>query len=98
MELDPDTPITRGLRRYGERGISHSVEHGNDLTDRVVTRRDRLLLVIRVRDHISRIHIVEYALIVCEWDSDGSDGWVTYLYGLSLSNMPLVSQPWISME
>ena len=38
--LNPDTPITRSLRRYGERGISHGVEDGNDFTDRVVTRRD----------------------------------------------------------
>ena len=26
--------ITRSIRRYGERGFSHSVEDGNDLTDR----------------------------------------------------------------
>ena len=65
-ELDPDTSITRCLRRYGKRGISHGVEDGNDFTDRVVTRRDRLLLVIRVRDHISKIHVVENALIGCE--------------------------------
>ena len=59
-EMDPDTPITRSLRRYGECGIiRHGVEDGNDFTDRVVSRRDRLLLVIRVRDHISRIHVGE---------------------------------------
>ena len=39
-ELNSDTPITRGLGRCGERGISHGVEDGNDFTDRVVTRRD----------------------------------------------------------
>ena len=67
--------ISRCLGRYGERGIiSHSVEHGNDFTDRVVTRRDRLLLVIRVREHISKIHVVENAFIGSEQDSDGSDG------------------------
>ena len=75
-ELNPNTSITRSLSRYRERGISDGVEHGNDFTDRVVTRRDRLLLVIRVRDHISKIHVVENALIGCEWDSDGSDGWI----------------------
>ena len=53
-ELNPDTPTTRSLRRYGERGIiSHGVEHGNDFTDRVVNRTNCYLLVIRVRDHIS---------------------------------------------
>ena len=66
MELDPDTPISRSLRRYQERSISHSVEDGSDLTDRVVTRTNCYILVIRVRDHISKIHIVENALIGCE--------------------------------
>ena len=65
-ELNPDTPITQCLGGYGTRSISHGVEDGNDFTDRVITRRDRYLLVIRVRDHISKIHIVEYALIGCE--------------------------------
>ena len=51
--LNSNTTITRCLGRYGERGFSHSVEHGNDFTDRLVSRRDCLLLVIRVRDHIS---------------------------------------------
>ena len=79
-ELDPDTPITRSLGRYGERGIiSDGVEHGNDLIDRVVTRRNSYLFVIRVREHISKIHVVENALIRCEWDSDGSDGWIPIL-------------------
>ena len=73
-ELDPDTTITRCLGRYGERGISHGVEDGNDFTDRVVTRMDRYLLVIRVREHISRIHVVENAIIGSEQDSHGSDG------------------------
>ena len=65
-ELNSDTPITRGLGRCGERGISHGVEDGIDFTDRVVSGRDRSLLVIRVRDHISKIHVVENALIGCE--------------------------------
>ena len=76
-ELDPDTPITRSLGRYGERGIiSHSIGDSIDFIDRVVTRRNSYLFVIRVRDHISKIHVVENALIGCEWDSDGSDGWI----------------------
>ena len=77
--LDPDTPTTRSLRRYGKYGISHSVEHGNDFTDRVVSRRDCLLLVIRVRDHISKILVVENAFIGSEQDSHGSDGIVSIL-------------------
>ena len=48
--LDPDTPNSQSLRRYRERGISHSVEDDNDLIDGVVTRRDCYLLVIGVRD------------------------------------------------
>ena len=97
-ELNSDTTITRCFGRYGERGISHGVEHGNDFTDRVVSRRDRSLLVIGVGDHIGRIHVFEY---------DGLDLNRTvmevmvgfrYLYGLILSNVPLVSKPWISME
>ena len=97
-ELNSDTTITRCLGRYGERGISHGVEHGNDFTDRVVSRRDRSLLVIGVGDHISKIHVVENDLIGSEQDSDGSDGGFRYLYGSILSNVPLVSKAWISME
>ena len=58
--LHPEISIPRSLRRYGERGISHGVEDGNDFTDRVVIRMDRYLLVIRVRNHISKIHVGEY--------------------------------------
>ena len=64
--LNPEISITRCLGRYRERSISHSVEHGINFTDRVVSRRDRSLLVIRVRDHIGKIHVVENALIGCE--------------------------------
>ena len=72
-ELNPDTHITRSLRRYGERSISHRIGDGIDLTDRVINRRNSYLFVIRVRDHISRIHVVENAFIGSEQDSDGSD-------------------------
>ena len=77
--LNPDTPITRGLGGYHQCGIGHGVEDGNDFTDRVVSRRDCLLLVIRVREHISKIHIVEYDLIGSEQDCDRSDGWISML-------------------
>ena len=39
--LDINTPIARSLRIYRECSISHGVEDGNDLTDRVVSRRNR---------------------------------------------------------
>ena len=77
--LNPEISITRSLRRYGKHGISHGVEDGNDFTDRLVSRRDCLLLVIRVRDNISKIHVVEYDLIGSEQDSDESDGRVPML-------------------
>ena len=64
--LNPDASIPRSLGRYVERSVSHGVEHGNDFTDRVVSRRDYWLLVIGVRDHISRINIVEHDLIGLE--------------------------------
>ena len=60
-ELDPDTPITRCLRRYRERGISHDADDDNDFIDRVVSKRNRSLLVIRVRDNNDHVHIVEHA-------------------------------------
>ena len=71
--MNLDTPITRSFRRYRERSISHGVEHGNDFTDRVVFRKDRSLLVIGVRYHISRIHVVEHAFIGSKQDSQRSD-------------------------
>ena len=71
--LDINTPITRSLRRYRECSINHVVEDGNDLTDRVVSRRNRYLFVIGVGDHIRKIHIVEHDLIGCEQDSHGND-------------------------
>ena len=77
--LNPEISITRSLGRYEKHGISHGVEDGTDFTDRLVSRRDCLLLVIRVRDHISKILVVENALIGCEQNSDGSDGWVPIL-------------------
>ena len=72
--LSPNTPITRSLRRDGERDIiSHGVEQGNDFTDRVVFKRGYYVLVIGVRHHIGRIHVVKHDLIGCEQGSDGSE-------------------------
>ena len=97
--LNPKISITRILRRYGKRGISHGVEDGNDFTDRVVSRKDCYLLVIGVCDHIGRrIDVVEHDLIGSEQDSDGSDDWVPILVWLIHSNVPLVGELWMSME
>ena len=64
-ELDPDTSITQSLDGYRECGVSHGVGHGDDFSDRVETN-SRSLVVIGVRHHIGRIHIVEHDLIGCE--------------------------------
>ena len=77
--LNPEISITRILRRYGKHGVSHGVEHGNDFIYRVVSRNNCYLLVIRVRDNISKIHVVENDLIGSEQDSDESDGWISML-------------------
>ena len=77
--LDPDVPVTQSLDGYRECGVSHGVGHGDDFSDRVETRRDRYFLVIGIRDHIVRIHVVEHGLIGSDQDSDGSDGWVPIL-------------------
>ena len=74
--LNPDTPITWSLGGYGERRVSHGVEDGNDFTDRVVSRIDRYLIVIGVRDNIGSFHVVEHHFLRLEQDRDGSDGWV----------------------
>ena len=65
-ELNPDTLTTRSLRKYQEPSVSYRIGDGIDFTDRVVTRTNCYLLVIRVRDHISNIYVVENALIGCE--------------------------------
>ena len=75
-KLNPNTLLTRSYRKYQEPSVSHKIEHGNDFTDRVVNRTNCYILVIRVRDHISKIHVVEYDLIWSKQDSDGSDGLV----------------------
>ena len=64
-ELDPDTSITQSHDGNREWGVSYGVENSNDFSDRVETR-SRSLIVIGVRHHIGRIHIVEHDLIGCE--------------------------------
>ena len=68
--LNRDTPVTRGHRRNRECGVRHDVEHGNDLTERIVARRDGHLFTIGVRDHI-----VEHCFTLKESEEgiDGSD-------------------------
>ena len=72
--LLPDTLTTRSLNRYRKCSISHRIGDGIDFTDRIVNRTNCYILVIRVRDHISRIHVVEHNLTGSEQNSDGSDG------------------------
>ena len=48
--LDLDSSITRSFRGYGKCSVGHGVEHGNDFTDRIVSRRDCHFLVIGVCD------------------------------------------------
>lgn len=43
--------------------MSHDIEDGNDSTDGVKTMRNYHLLVIRVRDNIYLVHVVEHDLI-----------------------------------
>ena len=59
---------TRSHRRNRERGVGHDVEHSNDLTDRVVTRRDGYLFTIGIRGHT-----VEYEREGVKSEHDGSD-------------------------
>ena len=73
--LNPDTTERRGIRGYGEERVSHRIEQGNDLTERVVTSRDRHSLIIRIRDNVRRIHVVEHSLgfLGSKQDSHGGD-------------------------
>ena len=71
--LNPDTTERRGIRRYGECSISHGIEQANDLTDRVLTSRDRHSLIIRIRDNVRRVNTVEESFIRMKQESHGSD-------------------------
>ena len=94
--MNPDATVTRSLRRYGKRGNNtQSVEYGNGFTDRVVSSRNSYLLVIGVRDHISRrIHIVEHELTGCCLNRTVMEVMVgfRYLFGLFHSNVVLVGE------
>ena len=60
---------------------SHGIEQDNDLTERVVTSRDRHSLIIAVSNHIRCVHIVKHSLglLGSKQDSHGSDGWILVL-------------------
>ena len=77
--LNPDTTERRGIRRNRELRVSHGIEQGNDLTERVVTSRDRNSFIIAVSNHIGRIHVIEHRTIRMKQDSHGSDGWILVL-------------------
>ena len=77
--LNPDTTERRGIRGYGEQRVRHGIEQGNDLTERVVTSRDRYSLIIAVSNHIRCVHVVEHRTIRMKQHSHGSDGWILVL-------------------
>ena len=82
--LNPDTTERRGIRRYRECSIGHGIEQGNDLTDRVITSRDRHSLIIRIRDNVRRVHVVEHSLGILgsKQDSHGSDVGILVFVGV----------------
>ena len=82
--LNRNAAVTRSHRRNRERGVGDGVEHSNDLTDRIVARRDRYLFTIGIRDHIGGIHIVEHDWVWPEEDIHGSDVGVPILVGVYL--------------
>ena len=71
--LNPDTTERRGIRGYGEERVRHCIEQGNDLTERVITSRDRHSLIIAVSNHIRRVYIIKHRTIRMKQDSHGSD-------------------------
>ena len=77
--LNPDATERRGIRGYGEQRVSHCIEQGNDLTERVVTSRDRNSFIIAVSNHIRRVYVIEHRTIRMKQDSHGTDGWVPIL-------------------
>ena len=83
--MNPDTTERRGIRGYGEERVSHCIEEGNYLTERVVTRRDRHSLIIAVSNHIRRVHVVEHSLglLGSKQHCHGSDGWILVLVGVN---------------
>ena len=62
--------------------MNYGVEHSNDLTDGVVTRRDGYLFTIGVRDHIGGIHIVEHERVWSQQNIDGSDVEIPIVVGV----------------
>ena len=79
--------------------IRHSAQNGNTSTQCItIIRRNRFIFTIDVSDHTSRIHVVEHALIQFELNCDGRDLGILNLEGLIHSNVPLVNDPWMSME
>ena len=63
----------RGIGGYGEQRVSHGIEQGNDLTERVITSRDRNSLIIAVSNHIRRVYVIKHRTIRMKQDSHGSD-------------------------
>ena len=92
--LNRDPPITRSHRRNREYGVRHGVEHSNDLTDSVVTRRDGYLFTIDVRDHN-----VKHCFSLIEYEQHMMEAiYVFELVGVDPFEHAVVSGPWMSME
>ena len=96
--LNRDVAITRSHRRNRERGVGHGVQHSNDLTDGVVTRRDGYLFTIGVRDHIGGIHIVEHDRVWSEENIDGNGVGVPILVRIDPGEHAIPGEPRMSME
>ena len=97
-ELDPNTPITRCLRRYQERGISHGAEDDNDFTDRVVPRgivRSSSFEFVTTMIMSTLLNITKLGLSRAVMEVVVG---FRYLYGLIHLNVSLLGEPWMSIE
>lgn len=98
--LNPDTPITRKLRRYREHSVSLGVEDDNGFIDRVITKRDCYLIVIGVHDHIDGVHVDEHNLIGLGLNRTVMEVMIGfgYLFGLIQVYVSSVGEPCMSVE
>ena len=71
--------VTRSLNTNINRSKRVIIGMQMSSTECIVVRRNHSLLVIGVRHHIGRVHVVEHDLIGTEPNSDGSDGLVPIL-------------------
>ena len=81
--LNPDTTERRGIRGYGEERVRYGIEQGNDLTERVITSRDRHSFIIAVSNYIRRVYVIKHRTIRMKQQSHGSNGWILVLVGIN---------------